>query len=57
MISRGVPQYKYAKILSYTTRTMLERTMYLAIILLLVKYRFENHWSDGKHNAKVQTVN
>ena len=43
--------------LSDITPIMLERTMYLAIILLLVKYRFENHWSDGKHNAKVQTVN
>ena len=39
------------KILSDTTLIMLERTMYLAIILLLVKYRFQNHWSDGKHNA------
>ena len=45
------------KILSDTTLIMLERTMYLAIILLLVQYRFQNHWSDGKHNAKVQTVN
>ena len=38
-----------------TTLIMLERTMYLAM-LLLVKYRFQNHWSDGKHNAKVRTV-
>ena len=45
------------KILSDTTLVILERTMYLAIILLLVKYRFQNHWSDGKHNAKVRTVN
>ena len=37
--------------------TVLERAVYLAIILLLVKYRFQNHWSDGKHNAKVRTVN
>ena len=44
------------KILSDTTLIKLERTMYLAIILL-VKYRFQNHWSDGKHNDKVQTVN
>ena len=36
---------------------MLERIMYLAVILLLVKYRFQNYWSDGKHNAKVQSVN
>ena len=43
--------------ISDRTLIMLERTMYLAIILLLVKYRFQNHWSDGKHNAKVQTVN
>ena len=43
--------------LSDTTLIMLERTVYLAIILLLVKYRFQNHWSDGKHNAKVWTVN
>ena len=32
-----------------TTLTMLERAMYLAIILLLVKCRFENHWSDDKY--------
>ena len=44
------------KILSDTTLIMLERTTYLAIILLLGKYRFQNHWFDGKHNAKVQTV-
>ena len=30
--------------------------MYLAIILLLVQYRFQNNLSDGKHNAKVGTV-
>ena len=45
------------KILSDTKLIMLERTMYLAIILLLVQYRFQNHWSDGKHNAKVRAVN
>ena len=45
------------KILSGTTLIMLERTMYLAIMLLLVQHRFYNHWSDGKHNAKVNTVN
>ena len=45
------------KILPDTTLIMLERTMYLAIMLLLVKYRFQNHWSGGKHNAKVRTVN
>ena len=44
------------KILSDATLIMLDR-MCLAIILLLVKYRFQNHWSDGKHNAKVETVN
>ena len=44
------------KILSDKTLIMLERTMYIVIILLLVKYRFQNHWSDGKHNAKVWTV-
>ena len=42
------------KILSDATLIMLERTMYLAIIL---KYRFQNHRSNGKHNAKVWTVN
>ena len=31
--------------------------MYLAIILLLVLYRCQGHWSDSKHNAKVRTVN
>ena len=35
------------------TLITLEKTMYLAITLLLEKYRFQNHWSDGKHNAKV----
>ena len=35
---------------------MLERTMYLAIILSLVQYIFQNHLSDGKHNAKVRIV-
>ena len=44
------------KILSDTTLIILERTMYSAIILLLVEYRFQNHWSDGKHIAKVRTV-
>ena len=58
LISRGIPEYKYLrKILSDTTLIMLERTMYLAIILLLVKYRFQIHWSDGKDNARVRTVN
>ena len=45
------------KILSDTTLIMLERTMYLATKLLLVKCRFQNHWSDSKHNGKVRTVN
>ena len=45
------------KVLSDTTLIMLERTNYLAIILLLVKSRFQNHWLDGKHNTKVRTVN
>ena len=45
------------KLLSDTTPIMLVRTMYLAIIFLLVKYRFQNHWSSGKHNIKVRTVN
>ena len=31
------------KILSDTTLIMLDRTMYLAAILLLVLYRFHNH--------------
>ena len=45
------------KILSDTILIMLERTMHLAIILLLVQYRFQNHLSDGKHDAKVRTEN
>ena len=45
------------KILSDTTLIMLERKMHLAIILLLVKCRFQNHSSNGKRNAKVWTVN
>ena len=57
-MSKGVLEYKFLrKILSDTTLITLERTMYLAIILPLVNYRFQNHWSDGKHNAKVPTVN
>ena len=53
---KWVPEDKYAKY--YDTKLfMLERTMHLAIILLLVKCRFQNHWSNGKHNAKVWTVN
>ena len=43
------------KTLSDATLIMLERTMYVAIVLLLITHRFQNHWS--KHNAKVQTVN
>ena len=45
------------KILSDTRLIMLERTMHLVIISLLVECRFKNQWSDGKHNAKVRTVN
>ena len=45
------------KILSDTTLITLDRTIYLGNILLLVQYRFQNHWSDGKHNAEVRTVN
>ena len=43
------------QILSDTTQIMLERTMYLAIILLVVKYWFLNHWTDVKHDAKART--
>ena len=39
--------------ISDTTLIILERTMYLAIILLLVRYRYQSHWPDGKYNAKV----
>ena len=53
---KRVLEYKYAKYYD-TTLIMLERTMYLAIILLLVQYRLQNHWSDGRHNAKLRTVN
>ena len=47
------------KRLSDTTQIMLERTMYLALIIFVgevVKYRFQSHWFGGKHNAKVCTV-
>ena len=44
------------KILSDTILIILERTMHLATILSLVKCTFQNHWSDGKYNAKVRTV-
>ena len=40
------------KILSDATLIMLESTMYLAVILLLVKYRFQNHWSGGSTMLK-----
>ena len=56
LISRGVPECIYAKYLIQHL-IMLERTIYLAIILLLLQNRSQNHWSDGKHNAKVRTVN
>ena len=39
---KRVPEYKYGKY-SDITLIMLERTMHLAIILLLVKCRFPNH--------------
>ena len=45
------------KILSDTTLIMLERTIYFAVMLFLLKYRFQNHCSDNKHNTKVRTVN
>ena len=44
------------KILSDATLIMLERTMYLAMISLFVKCRFQIHWYDGKDNAKIRTV-
>ena len=37
------------KILSDTTLIMLGKTIQLAIILLLVKCRFQNHCSNGYH--------
>ena len=45
------------KILSDTTLIMLEKGIYLSIILLLVQYQCQSHWSDGKHNVKVKRVN
>ena len=45
------------KILFDRTLVMLERTMHLVIILLLVRYRCQSHWSNGKHNAKVHALN
>ena len=48
---KRVPEYKYAKYYD-TTLIMLERTMHLAILLLLVKWIFQNHLSNGKRNAK-----
>ena len=53
---KRVPEYKYPKYYDITL-IMLERTMHLATVLLLVKCKFQNHWSNGKHNAKVGTVN
>ena len=40
------------KILSDTTLIMFEIIMYLANILLLVQYRFQNHWFDGNTMQK-----
>ena len=43
LISREVPESIYLrKMLSHTTLIMLERAMYLAVILLLVQHRFQN---------------
>ena len=49
-MSRGVPGYIYiyiyiyiGKMLSDTTLIMLERITYIATILLLVQYKFQNH--------------
>ena len=50
-------KYRNIQILSDTTLTMLERIMCLAIILLSVKYRFQNHLPDCKYNAKERTIN
>ena len=57
--SKGIPGCIYAKYyLIQHTLIILEKTMYLAIILLLlVQYRFQNHWSDSNHNATVRTLN
>ena len=57
LISTGIPRIHIRKILSNTTLIMLERTMHLAIILLLLQYRFQNHGSDGERNAKVRAGN
>ena len=40
------------KILSDITLIMLERTIYLVIILLLVQYKYQSHWSDSMCNAE-----
>ena len=42
LISRGVLECKYTKYYLIQHLYMLERTMYLAIMLLLVQYRFRN---------------
>ena len=52
-----VSRIQIRKILSDATLITLERTMHLAIRLFLVTCRFQNYWSNGKHNAKVWTVN
>ena len=43
LISRRIPGIHIRKILSHTTLIMLERTTYLAIVLLLLQYRLQNH--------------
>ena len=49
-----VPEYKYAKY--DTTLIMLERTIHLAI-MLLVKCKCQSHWFNDKFNARVWIVN
>ena len=53
--SIGAPGYRYAKYYLYNINYV-RKTMCLATILS-VQYKFHNHWSDGKHNAEVRTVN
>ena len=64
MLIKYEGEYQERFLNTYTQNILLCSTnyvakkLYLATMLILVQYRFHNHWwSDGKHNAKVGTVN
>ena len=51
LISRGVPEYKYAKF--YLIQHCVRKNNVFTYNMVVSEYWLQNHWSDGKHNAKV----